>query len=466
MRKKAFARMFSLAMVLVLAFMLAACGGGGDTPASEAPAGEAPASEAPASEAPAADGDGVTLTVWLPKTFSTEADEMVQARCEEFAAGNDQVKEVKVEYVAGTDGYSKWNAAIESKSGPDLTFLHMSAYISYVDMGVLLDITDVINDIETNYSPLIPAAKDNIEIDGSIYTLPLYAQVNMLTYRSDMLGDAGYDSAPATWQEMRDVAKAVSKPDESIYGLGIGMATADDGEDTLTALFRAFGAYFWDEEGNVTINSPETVNAINFVVDMYNNDKSMPPSVVEWDPSGNNKSYLAGESAMVFNPPTLYNSTFADDLKDTLGAVTEMSPYPKGDFETWSTQNYITFSAFNFTENPELSKELLKFLLDETWYESYMELNFPVAGPVFEKTTEGEVWQSDNGLKLVDAARNQGRHYAYPCKDLKVMAADARAYNDFVISKTLQKVILNGMSPEDAAAELETMLQDHLAAVQ
>ena len=50
------------------------------------------------------------------------------------------------------------------------------------------------------------------------------------------------------------------------------------------------------------------------------------------------------------------------------------------------------------------------------------------------------------------------------CTKAEVKAADAKAYNDFVLSKTMQKVLLNGMSPEDAAAELETELQGYLDA--
>ena len=53
MRTKKFAFQ-AFALIVVLATLLAACGGAAEAPAAEAPAAEAPAAEAPAAEAPAA----------------------------------------------------------------------------------------------------------------------------------------------------------------------------------------------------------------------------------------------------------------------------------------------------------------------------------------------------------------------------------------------------------------------------
>ncbi len=46
-------RLLSLVLALVMVFALAACGGGGDAPATDAPATDAPATDAPATDAPA-----------------------------------------------------------------------------------------------------------------------------------------------------------------------------------------------------------------------------------------------------------------------------------------------------------------------------------------------------------------------------------------------------------------------------
>jgi multiple sugar transport system substrate-binding protein len=452
-------------LVIAMTLVCMACSNNGTTPqstASNANTQAAPETSAAITPAP----EPVTLTVWLPNTFSKDADAMLQARCEEFAANNsDRVKEVKVEFVSSTDGYAKWNAAIESGEVPDITFLHSSALISYSAMDVLEDLTDLIAEVEQQYSPMITNHKDNLTINGKICTLPLYAQICAMTYRTDLLEQAGYTEPPTTWTQLKEVAKAITDKSGGVYGMGNGMGTADDGEDVLQYICRSFGMRMFDKDGNITVNSPEMVNAIKFLAGMYQDDKSMPPSVVEWDASGNNKSYLAGECAIAFNPPTLYNATQAADVKDTLGVVTSMSAMPKGDYDAWTYQNYIMMSIFKNSEHKDLAKELLKTLLDPEWYENYMELNFPVAGPVFEKTIDSDIWQSDIAKKILPQSY-LGGVYGEPCKDMKVMAAEAKAYNEFVISKTMQKVLLTGMTPENAVAELEQEIQQILSSVQ
>ena len=289
------------------------------------------------------------LKVWLPNTFSEEADKLIEERCHEFAESRDDVDKVDVEFISGTDGYAKWNAAIESGDVPDLTFLHVTAYNNYANMGVLEDLSDTVEKVEDSYGALMENHKENFTFDGALYALPLYVQINSMTYRTDYLNQAGA-KVPETWEELREVSKKIKDAGLDCYGFGNGMGTADDGEDVLRCIFRSFGARSWDEDGNVVVNSKETVDAIKYLADMYESGY-MPPSVLEWDASGNNTSYLAGESAFVFNPPTLYNTTQNDENKDTLGKVTSMAALPKGDHESWSNINYIMFSIFNQAEN-------------------------------------------------------------------------------------------------------------------
>lgn len=405
--------------------------------------------------------EGAVLKVWLPNTFSEDADKLIEERCREFAESRDDVKEVKVEFISGTDGYAKWNAAIESGDVPDLTFLHITAYNNYAGMGVLEDLSDTLADVESTYGALIENHKENFTFDGKIYTLPLYAQINSMTYRTDFLEQAGAN-VPETWEDLREVSKKIKDAGLDCYGFGNGMGSADDGEDILRCIFRSFGARSWDEDGNVVINSKEAVDAVNYLADMYRSGY-MPPSVLEWDASGNNTSYLAGESAIVFNPPTLYNVTQNDENKDTLGKVTSITALPKGDHESWSNINYIMFSIFNKAEQKDLAKDLLKSFFDQEWYDAYIESGFPVAGPVFEKTLETEKWKSDIGQQILPQSY-LGRRYGYPSEDPSVAVADAKAYNDFVLSKTMQKVLLDNMSAEDAVSELEQELQGYLDA--
>ncbi|MDE7037801.1 MAG: extracellular solute-binding protein, partial [Lachnospiraceae bacterium] len=148
------------------------------------------------------------LKVWLPNTFSEEADKLIEERCHEFAESRDDVDKVDVEFISGTDGYAKWNAAIESGDVPDLTFLHVTAYNNYANMGVLEDLSDTVEKVEDSYGALMENHKENFTFDGALYALPLYVQINSMTYRTDYLNQAGA-KVPKTWEELREVSKKI-----------------------------------------------------------------------------------------------------------------------------------------------------------------------------------------------------------------------------------------------------------------
>lgn len=449
-----------VALVMFIALLASGCAGNSETAGQPAvTAGGGTAAPAASTEAPS-DAKDAVLTVWLPKTFSANADAMLKERVLAFKEQNPAVQEIKVEEMAATDAYAKWNAAIEAKQTPDITFLHLSAYAPFVDMGVLLPLDDVISDLEKDNGPFVKNYISSLNINGSNYCIPLYGQTGMLIYRKDLLKKAGFENAPATWEELRKVSKAVTDAKNSIYGWGLGYGTADDGEDMQRNILLSFGGGLWTADGKPNANTPENLEAIKFMVDMYKEDKSMPPSVLEWDPSGNNKSYLAGESAMVMNPLTLYKSLQTPEQKE-LFDNTGVAATPAGKSGTNPLASYISLAVFKESRYQDLSKELLKWVFNLEWYNTYEKENYPVTAPAYEQTVKSDIWQQPVGKLVCDMAASS-KPYGYPSTDPKVIVADSKAYTELLVSKTLQKVILQNMEPGQALAELQTRLAEIL----
>ena len=61
----------------------------------------------------------------------------------------------------------------------------------------------------------------------------------------------------------------------------------------------SFGSSVQDEEGNVILNSKETLEVIKFVKAMY--QESMTPDVFTWDASSNNRLILTGKGSLTMN---------------------------------------------------------------------------------------------------------------------------------------------------------------------
>src|SRR5690606_23432234 len=81
--------------------------------------------------------------------------------------------------------------------------------------------------------------------------------------------------------------------------VGVGLSAELDTAMAMRAIMYSFGAHEQDAEGNLTINSPQTLEALKFVTALFK--EAMTPEVLAWDASSNNRQILAGRSSLVLN---------------------------------------------------------------------------------------------------------------------------------------------------------------------
>src|ERR687896_340800 len=109
-------------------------------------------------------------------------------------------------------------------------------------------------------------------------------------WRNDLWGEAGFPDGPQTWD---DVLAAGPELKAAGHPLGIGISQDIDANMALIAMMMCFGSYIQDEESNVTINSPETVETVRFMSEIF--QAGMTNEVFSWDASSNNRFYVSGK---------------------------------------------------------------------------------------------------------------------------------------------------------------------------
>ena len=102
---------------------------------------------------------------------------------------------------------------------------------------------------------------------------------------------------PDTWDDIRVGGKKIK--DKSGIPVGVGLSAELDTAMAMRAIMYSFGSHEQDAEGNLTINSPQTLEAIKYVTALFK--ETMTPEVFAWDPSSNNRQMLAGRSSLVLN---------------------------------------------------------------------------------------------------------------------------------------------------------------------
>jgi multiple sugar transport system substrate-binding protein len=129
-----------------------------------------------------------------------------------------------------------------------------------------------------------------------------------IDYRTDLWGDIGMK--PDSWEDIRVGGKKIK--DKTGIPVGIGLSAELDTAMAMRAIMYSFGAHEQDVEGNLTINSPQTLETLKFVTALFR--ETMTPEVLAWDPSSNNRQMLAGRSSLVLNAISITRAGENDKL--------------------------------------------------------------------------------------------------------------------------------------------------------
>jgi N,N'-diacetylchitobiose transport system substrate-binding protein len=161
-----------------------------------------------------------TLAVWLQVDAQTLWPQAVTDATTAFNKVYPNVK-VSVSYQAWADHLTKFDAAAQAHTAPDVIEFGNSETAQYAAAGALKDLTTAKADFE-NSATWLDGLTQSCTMDGKLYCVPYYGGDRAVTYRKDMFADAGIASPPTSWAElMTDIqtlsAKHASDPNFSAF---------------------------------------------------------------------------------------------------------------------------------------------------------------------------------------------------------------------------------------------------------
>ncbi|MBW4560873.1 MAG: ABC transporter substrate-binding protein [Mojavia pulchra JT2-VF2] len=92
---------------------------------------------------------------------------------------------------------------------PDILFFNPQITGQFVELGAIRPLEDWLNKSPLK-SEIIQNLFDEMQLDGHIWSVPLFAGNVGLFYRPDLFKAAGITELPKTWQELRQVAKKLT----------------------------------------------------------------------------------------------------------------------------------------------------------------------------------------------------------------------------------------------------------------
>lgn len=286
-------KIIALLLVLAMALSLAACSSSNSEPPATKSAETTPA--AAGSEASAA-ADKVTVNIIAAQYGTRTADWWVGFE-QDFEAANENI-DLVVDVVSWNDIYTVVNTRIANGEAPDV--LNIDVFADYQADGLLLPAQDYVSD-ET-YAKFYESFLDQSVIDGTVWAVPDLASARAMYYNVDILEAAGVE-VPTTWEELRAACEAIKAYDPDIYPWGVDMTT-DEGQACFAYYIWNNGGDFTDAEGNWTLNSPENVEAIEFIIGLVKDGltNSDPANETRYD---NQDMFGAGKVAMMIGPNSI-----------------------------------------------------------------------------------------------------------------------------------------------------------------
>ena len=211
---------------------------------------------------------------------------------------------------------------------PTYYTVHLTESQGIMNAGYAKDITKWME--KHNYlSGLDEKIRSNIESDGKIYLLPKELYSVGIAVNLEILEKAGYVAEdgtphqPATFEELAQMAKDIK---EKTGTTGFMMPTmSNQGGWRFTPIAWAYGVKFMeqDKDGkwNATFNSPECIEALQFVKDLKWKYNVFSESMLI-DESKVRNAFGAGETAMVFAEGAQADRFISAGLsKDSIGFI-------------------------------------------------------------------------------------------------------------------------------------------------
>lgn len=253
-KKRIFA---SLAATMMVAGLLAGCGGTSSTAASGDDTASAATGEA--ADAAAASGDSGKTVLNVLWWGSQTRHEQTTAMLEKFEELNPDI-DVVMDY-SDWDGYwTKLPAQVAGGQTPDVFQMDYAYLAQYVENGVLADLTPYIEDGSLDMSNVEQSILDSGSIDGKTYAISTGTNAPVMLYRKDVTDELGIEMPMnPTMSEYCEISKQVYEA----TGLRDTFVTSCSA-DNLRFRLRNYGMNLYNEDATALgFDDPQ------YIVDMW-----------------------------------------------------------------------------------------------------------------------------------------------------------------------------------------------------
>jgi len=367
-----------LSLLLIVAFVLAAC-------PSAAPAPQAPAAEQqPAEPAPEQD-EAQPAEEAMPAEFDWKMFEGETLRIamvtqpwsqflEPYIGEFEDLTGMDVTYEILPEDQFRQKTTVEFAAGTSDVdvFLSMVAQegIKYESAGWYADFNQFLNDpaITDPDFDFADFTESGLSIatlpNGKLIGLPVYNEFGALFYNKALFDAAGVPYPPTTVDEVEAAAAAINDPDNGVYGF-VGRGKGAAATSQFSSIMHGFGTDWVDADGNANILDPKFIDAIDWYGRMLHDYG--PPGTTSYSWQQGQDVFLQGKAGMWLDASVFF-ANLVDHEQSTVVDSVGVTMAPQAETRTPYTGGWH-LSIYENSHNPEaawlfvqwaLGKEMVK----------------------------------------------------------------------------------------------------------
>jgi len=305
---------------------------------------------------------------------------------------------------------------------------------------------------------------------GKYAAVPFDGWVQALWYRSDVFDDLGL-AAPISWESINAACDDLPGTGDLLYGLTLA---TDPGQNYPHQVFEQVAisnnAWPFDEAGNITMNTPEMIEALEWYAGLQ---RCAMPGPQYW--RGARESYELGQSGMMF-----YSTYIMDDLVEgsgteeggnieiveDLAANSGFAPMMEGPN---SSASYGQLVALGILQGADpMAQEVVKFFMTGQNYLDVLALAPMGKVPVLKSAVDGwrglseyfGYYSEDTITQIANGYETMQRWLFRPDYDSVERAVVGDIEGRLFIPQAISYIVLEGtMTPEIAAEWLQEQVE-------
>jgi multiple sugar transport system substrate-binding protein len=417
--------------------VLAACGG--SAPATPEGGATAPTTSA----APVLKGAKVAF-LGGPWSFLPALDTVIDGFANDWAKQNN----VTMTFERDAQVLPKIQTAIETRGGANIIQYSSPPTIF---ANALTDVSDIVDELNTEGGGYLPAGPFQMVLDGKWLGVPIGQHNWFINYRQDWFKEEGVETFPETWEEALAVGKKL-KAKGRPFGITLSDQAGGDGNGVPRLMLWAFGGKEFNPDGSLALDSPETLAALEFAIQLHN--EAGDPGEVGYDDGANNAAFLAGKISMTPNVNTIYLPAKKDN-PDLANNMNHALP-PKGPAGRFGYGQLPWWGILNHTQGADLdaAKDLMRQFLSIKNFGAFYKAGQGYILPLLPKYESEPIWPEDPKLAIAKEMFKLALPAGYALPNQTKLAA---LIQDKII---IGKLFSQALSTGDAKGALAGVMKD------